>query len=310
MRRTISASLVALAGSVLLLSSTSGAAAVSRSTPASLVESISGAKAARDRTQSVAGETSGGSTLPLGCFVATAAQESGSQEFSAPSRSLPAIPPPTSEASGSVLVSPKVVGEEDNGDTVNLQVGQSFVLELPSVQWCVTITDPAVLAQENVSAASGIQGTFKAMAVGSSELIAVGHFPPCEPSPRVCFLPTIPVLRITVVVSDPGVSPNASMGPLAMVQGNIIQVTGSTVVIDTPPNVVHCPSNQFCPTPIVASRPISVDLTRATFFTDAGQTTERPILTDGELLTATGAFTNSVVGTFEAEDAIAGSAEG
>lgn len=311
MRRAISASLVALAGSVLFLSSTSGATAVPRNAPSVAVAVASRTNAASGNTQSVSGEVVAAPTLPVACSAGAIARVPTSEKASSVSGSLPAIQPSSSGASGSVLMSPYVVDEADNGDTIDLTVGQSFVLELASAQWCVTVTDPAVLVEENVPDASGIiEDRFQAVAPGMSAVVAVGHFPPCQPSPRVCFLPALPVFRMTVIVSDPGVRAKVGARPRTMIQGDITQADGSTVVVGIPAKAVHCPSHGFCPAPIVAPRPISVDLARATFFTDSGQSTERPSLVDGELLTATGSFTDSEDAIFDAAQVIVGSVEG
>ena len=87
----------------------------------------------------------------------------------------------------------------DNGSTLVLTAGQSFVLKLSaSLKWNVSIADPSIISQAQTFAAiPGAQGMYVAQRTGQTELSAVGTAI-CAPG-QMC--PMFVVLfKLTIVV--------------------------------------------------------------------------------------------------------------
>ncbi len=101
--------------------------------------------------------------------------------------------PPTPAGSRTVTLA-------DAGQTIDLQVGQAFLLALDAAwDWTVSVADPSVVNRlVNVLVVRGAQGIYVAKKAGRTILTAVGD-PPCRKARPACALPSR-VFRITVVV--------------------------------------------------------------------------------------------------------------
>ncbi len=89
----------------------------------------------------------------------------------------------------------------DNGKTLNLRVGDSFLLNLGTdvYDWDVAIDDQSVISLHmGVLVVKGAQGIFDAHTPGTANLTAVGN-PQCLKSNPPCMMPSI-MFRITVIV--------------------------------------------------------------------------------------------------------------
>lgn len=89
----------------------------------------------------------------------------------------------------------------DNGKTLNLRVGDSFLLNLGAdvYDWDVAIDDQSVISLHmGVLVVKGAQGIFDAHTPGTANLTAVGN-PQCLNSNPPCMMPSI-MFKITVIV--------------------------------------------------------------------------------------------------------------
>ena len=84
----------------------------------------------------------------------------------------------TAEPSGSIRVT-----QADNGRTLTLRVGQTFLLALGNnLDWNVTVADPTVVSRVvNVTVVRGAQGIYRANQAGQTTLTATGR-PICAPN--------------------------------------------------------------------------------------------------------------------------------
>ena len=94
----------------------------------------------------------------------------------------------------------KTVTLDQNGQTIDLAVGQSFLLKLgDQYDWTVTVADPAVISREvNVTVIRGAQGIYRAHERGRTTLSASGD-PFCAQATPPCKMPSI-LFQIDVVV--------------------------------------------------------------------------------------------------------------
>lgn len=100
------------------------------------------------------------------------ASATSSPPASSASRS-PGGPPSSSSAPAPA---PSRVTTAQNGRTLTLHVGQSFVLALGGLQWAVTISNPAVLRRvPDEAVVAGQQGVYDAIAAGETTLRASGR---------------------------------------------------------------------------------------------------------------------------------------
>jgi hypothetical protein len=101
----------------------------------------------------------------------------------------PARPEPaaTPAADGSLTVT-----LDDQGKTVNMNVGDSFLLKLgEQYNWDIAISDQAVLSRvKNIAVIRGAQGIYDALQAGTVTLSATGD-PLCRQSQPACEMPTI-----------------------------------------------------------------------------------------------------------------------
>jgi len=95
----------------------------------------------------------------------------------------------------------KTITLDDDGKTINLQVDETFLLNLgEGYDWNISIDDQTVISREvNVMVIRGAQGIYRAHKPGSATLIAVGD-PPCRQSVPPCGAPSR-LFRLNVIVS-------------------------------------------------------------------------------------------------------------
>ncbi len=94
---------------------------------------------------------------------------------------------------GSPISGNKIVTLDDNGQTIQLHVGERFLLKLGSnYNWIVSIADPTIVSRvPNVLVVQGAQGLYEAKRPGRTTLTAVGDLPcrqaqpPCEAPSRL-----------------------------------------------------------------------------------------------------------------------------
>ncbi len=94
-----------------------------------------------------------------------------------------------------------IVTLADQGKTINMTVGQRFLLKLGAdYTWNITISDENVISQvPNIPLVFGAQGIYNANAAGTATLTAAGD-PTCLQSTPACATPSIQ-FSITVVVT-------------------------------------------------------------------------------------------------------------
>ena len=135
-----------------------------------------------------------------------------------PTESIPATGPGTDSGMGTEVAAtpatdetPAGAGEisvgdgtevtlADDGATVNMKVGQSFLLKLgEDFDWTVTPADQSIVSRvKNISVIRGAQGVYEALKAGTTELSAVGD-PTCRTATPTCAAPSRS-FKVTVVV--------------------------------------------------------------------------------------------------------------
>ena len=94
-----------------------------------------------------------------------------------------------------------IVTLADQGQTINMTVGQSFLLKLGAdYTWNIMISDENVISRMpgNIPLVQGAQGIYDANAAGTTTLTATGD-PICRKATPACLTPSIQ-FSITVVV--------------------------------------------------------------------------------------------------------------
>ena len=107
------------------------------------------------------------------------------------------IPTETTDASSST----GEITMDDNGRTLNMKVGDSFLLHLDAdfYDWAVEVDNQDVLSRKrNVTVINGAQGIYEALAPGTATLTASGN-PKCLNSRPACLAPSV-IFTITVIV--------------------------------------------------------------------------------------------------------------
>ncbi|MGH2459282.1 MAG: hypothetical protein ACRDIY_10505 [Chloroflexota bacterium] len=91
------------------------------------------------------------------------------------------------------------VTQADNGQTITLRVGQTFLLALGSnLDWNITVADPTVVSRVvNVAVVRGAQGIYRANQAGQTTLTATGR-PICAPN-QACPM-FIQLVKVNLVV--------------------------------------------------------------------------------------------------------------
>ncbi len=105
------------------------------------------------------------------------------------------VTPLTPDSSGSLTITP-----DNNGRTVLMKAGQSFVLELGDIyNWTIAIDNQNIISREvNIMPLRGSQGVFDAHQAGTTTLQASGD-PLCRQSQPACMSPSV-IFTITITV--------------------------------------------------------------------------------------------------------------
>ena len=130
--------------------------------------------------------------------VVTVTVSSGGAEPSG--RTVLSPEPPTGTPVDSTVGGPTVVTLNDRGKTIQLAVGQSFLLKLgETFDWTVNISDQTVISRvRNIMVVRGAQGVYDALKAGTVMLAATGD-PPCRQSHPACAAPSL-LFEVTIVV--------------------------------------------------------------------------------------------------------------
>ncbi len=112
-----------------------------------------------------------------------------------------AIVATSTPTSTTVLLSPHQVTLDDNGKTIRMKVGDSFLLNLGGTYtWNVNSSDQSVLKRKvNVLVIRGAQGIYDAVRSGTVTLTATGD-PQCRATHPPCMLPSL-MFSVRVIVS-------------------------------------------------------------------------------------------------------------
>ncbi len=114
---------------------------------------------------------------------------------------LPPTISATEDGSTQGAASTNDITREDNGKTIYLHPGESFLLNLGTdiFDWTVDIDNQAVLSRvKNVMVIRGAQGIYEADGLGEAVLTAVGN-PFCRNSVPPCMAPSL-LFKITLIV--------------------------------------------------------------------------------------------------------------
>jgi hypothetical protein len=127
----------------------------------------------------------------VGCNGASSARGPGSTathavgERTATPSVIPTVPP---SEDGSEIT----VGLDKNGQSIQLRVGQTFLLALGAdLNWAVAVTDQTVVSRvPNITVVRGAQGVYRALRTGSTNLTGIGD-PPCRSVAPPCAAPSL-----------------------------------------------------------------------------------------------------------------------
>jgi hypothetical protein len=133
-----------------------------------------------------------------GPTVVTVTVSSGGAETSGGTVFTPE--PPTDTPADTTVGGTTVVTLDDRGKTIELAVGQSFLLKLgENFDWTVNITDQTVISRvRNIMVVRGAQGVYDALKAGTVMLTATGD-PPCRQLHPACGAPSL-LFEVTIVV--------------------------------------------------------------------------------------------------------------
>jgi hypothetical protein len=144
--------------------------------------------------------------IVTGMLVLSACSPQPAQDTPVTPTSLPPTqtaisPTPTAAALEPTAQGQLIITLDDQGKTINLAVGQSFLLKLgEEYTWEVTISDQTVLSRvKGILVVQGAQGVYAAQQVGTVTLTANGD-PLCRQSQPQCEAPSIQ-FQITIVVA-------------------------------------------------------------------------------------------------------------
>jgi hypothetical protein len=86
----------------------------------------------------------------------------------------------------------KTITIDDRGKTINLAVGENFLLQLgDGYTWDISISDESVISRvKNITVIKGAQGVYTALKPGTATLTATGD-PLCRQSKPACGMPSI-----------------------------------------------------------------------------------------------------------------------
>ena len=117
-----------------------------------------------------------------------------------PAGTQPAPEPTANPPSGPAADGPQTVTLDDQGKTIQMAVGQSFLLKLgEDYEWEVTVSDQSVVSRvKNIAVVRGAQGVYDALHAGTVTLTATGD-PACRQSQPPCAAPSR-LFTMTIVV--------------------------------------------------------------------------------------------------------------
>ncbi len=136
------------------------------------------------------------STTPSGSGAATpAATDAPTQAQLTPE---PTLTTPGEPAAGDA----KIITLDDNGKTIQMSVGESFLLKLgEQYEWAVTVSDQNVVSRvKYIAVVRGAQGVYDALQAGTATLTATGD-PACRQSQPPCMMPSR-LFTLTIVVTN------------------------------------------------------------------------------------------------------------
>ena len=109
--------------------------------------------------------------------------------------------PPSGATAEPATGQQKTVTQEDQGKTIDLLVGERFLLNLgEGYRWEVEVSDPNVVSRvNNITVVRGAQGVYEALHPGTTTLTATGD-PACRQAKPPCAMPTT-LFTVTLVVS-------------------------------------------------------------------------------------------------------------
>jgi hypothetical protein len=105
---------------------------------------------------------------------------------------------------GNIQPTPGPIGDvtlADNGKTIHMVVGQSFLLKLGlNYDWNISVSDQNVISRvKNIAVIVGAQGVYDALAKGTAVLSAVGD-PQCRTATPPCASPSI-MFSVNIIVN-------------------------------------------------------------------------------------------------------------
>lgn len=170
---------------------------------ASAVTPVGGDSNPGDAAATLLNGVGSGSTVSAGTAVVVGTVEVGTAEVSTAMPSTGELVTPT--PAGPMAVTPGVplsVTLADRGRTVNLKVGESFLLNLgEGFTWSPVVADLNIVSRvPNIMVIRGAQGVYKANAPGTTTLNATGD-PACRQSKPACMTPSL-LFTINLVVTQ------------------------------------------------------------------------------------------------------------
>lgn len=109
--------------------------------------------------------------------------------------------PPAAATAVPVAGEQKTITLDDQGETIQLVVGERFLLNLgEGYTWDVGVSDETVVSRvRNITVIRGAQGVYEALQPGTATLSAVGD-PACRQAKPPCGMPST-LFTVTLVVS-------------------------------------------------------------------------------------------------------------
>ncbi len=109
-------------------------------------------------------------------------------------------PEPTLNTPGVPSGDAKIVTLDDEGKTIQMAVGESFLLKLgEQYEWAVTVSDQSVVSRvKNIAVVRGAQGVYDTLQAGTATLTATGD-PACRQSQPPCMMASR-LFTVTIVV--------------------------------------------------------------------------------------------------------------
>ncbi len=132
--------------------------------------------------------------------VQVAPQSTPTSEPPLPTSTPGATPTPQPPTPTPTAAEARTVTLQDQGKTVQLAVGETFLLQLgEDYTWDIQIADPAVLSRVvNITVVRGAQGVYQALKSGTTTLTAAGD-PVCRQAKPPCGRPSI-LFSLTIEV--------------------------------------------------------------------------------------------------------------